>query len=125
MGEAGKMTITVNLRGQSVEVEAIETEHPELAIHEIKVSNGQEGAPTMGTVWAVSHIQTGEILIYGLLTQELAKMAARMLTATGIKFGSGTHIPYALDLFQAAAQTMTDVYFSTFYNPERGVLAHA
>lgn len=119
------MQFSVCVHGQQVEVEGTPTDHPELAIHEIGVATGDD-APRLGTVWAVSHVPTGTVVLHGLLTKELATMAARMLTASGIKFGPGHRLPYVIDLFQAAAQAMTDAYFSTFYSsPERGSLAHA
>ena len=119
------MKFSVHVRNSQVEVEGFPTDHPELAIHEIAVPTGDD-APRLGTVWAVSHVPTGTVIIHGLLTRELATMTARMLCASGIKFGPGHRLPYVLDLFQAAAQAMSDAYFSTFYSsPERGGLAHA
>ena len=69
----------------TVEVEAFETSHPELAIHEISVRPGPSAATEgeaseigaeVGKVWAVSHVPSGDLVIYGLLTKDLAIAAA-------------------------------------------------
>ena len=118
----------------TVEVEAFETSHPDLAIHEISVrpqpSTESEGespeiGAEVGKVWAVAHVPSGDLVIHGLLTKDLATAAAAMLTASGLQFGPGHTKPYLLDSFQAAASLMTDVYFSIFCHSERGQLARA
>jgi len=118
----------------TVEVEAFETSHPELAIHEISVRPGPSAATEgeaseigaeVGKVWAVSHVPSGDLVIYGLLTKDLAIAAAAMLTASGLEFGPGHAMPYLLDSSQAAASLMADVYFSIFCHSERGQLARA
>ena len=126
------MQISIHPTPQTtVQVEAFETSHPELAIHEISVhphtSAASEGEidADVGKVWAVSHIPSGDLVIYGLLTKDLATAAAAMLTATGLQFGPGYPRTYLLDSFQAAASLMTDVYFSIFCHNERGQLARA
>ena len=122
------MQISIHPTPQAtVEVEAFETSHPVLAIHEISVHPASEAerGSEVGKVWAVSHIPSGDLVIYGLLTKDLATAAAAMLTATGLQFGPGHPRAYLLDSFQAAASLMTDVYFSIFCHNERGQLARA
>lgn len=126
------MQISIHPTPQTtVQVEAFGTSHPELAIHEISVhpqtcaaSEGEISAE-VGKVWAVSHIPSGELVISGLLTKDLATSTAGMLTATGFQFGPGQPRAYLLDSFQAAASLMTDVYFSIFCHSERGQLPRA
>jgi hypothetical protein len=117
-----------------LEVEAYVTNHPELAIHKLNVRNWvncdvKDQAPAfgevLGQVWSVTHIPSGEIVIYGLLTEDLAKATVDMLTASGIKFGPGFTKPYLLDSYQAAASLMADTYFEQFFKNERGRLAVA
>jgi hypothetical protein len=119
--------------GTEVEVEAFTTNHPELAIHKMEIlqwKNPHEDATpvtgnVLGSVWAVTHIPSGELVIYGLLTEDLAKATADMLTASGIQFGPGHTKPYLLDSYQAAASLMADAYFEQFFKNERGRLAVA
>ena len=120
------MQISIHPTGQTtVQVEAFETDHPELAIHEISLHPASENETRsgVGKVWAVSHIPSGELVISGLLTKDLATSTAAMLTATGFPFGPGLSRAYLLDAFQAAASLMTDVYFSILHKNERGHLS--
>lgn len=126
------MKLKIHLVAGTVEVEAFETSHPELAIHQINVrdlANGESGKTelgrTLGKTWAVTHIPSGKPIIFGLLSKDLATMTAEMLTASGYEFGPGKPVPFVVDSFQAAASLMTDCYFSTFYQHERGQLARA
>jgi hypothetical protein len=122
------MQISIHPTPQTtVQVEAFETSHPELAIHEISVHPASEAerGSEVGKVWAVSHIPSGELVISGLLTRDLATSTAEMLTATGFQFSPGQPRAYLLDSFQAAASLMTDVYFSISRQNERGHLTRA
>jgi hypothetical protein len=111
--------------GVEIEVDAVETDNPELAIHRITVGKTPKGTPAatvalaprndgavpIGEVWAVTHIATGKVLLHGLLTPDLAQAAARMLSLSGNLAGAG-RTPYFVDAFQAAASLMADCYFS-------------
>jgi hypothetical protein len=119
----------------TLEVDAEPTNHPELAIHQLDVREfkGPEDANTvvpvmgkhLGKVWAVTHIPSGELIIYGLLTKDLAIATADMLTATGLQFGPGFTKPHLLGSYLAAATLMADCYFAAFYKTEQGRLAVA
>lgn len=67
-----------------------------------------------GKVWAVAHVPTGTIVIYALLTRDLALETARMITAAGWEFGQDKTIPFEMDAFQAGVKMMTDWYFQIF-----------
>lgn len=96
----------------TIEVEAESTEHPELAIHELVVREPGSGHP-VGTAWAVSHIETGEVILRGLLTRDLALATARWILSIEPEIGPGFAQTYPIGCYQAAASLMTDLHFTT------------
>lgn len=133
-----KLTVFA-LPGVPLQVEAEVTENPELAIFPMKVADlpnlvsgatsvarASAATPVKGMVWAIGHIPTGTIVLYGMLTRDLAIETSRMLTASGYEFGQGKRPEFELDAFQAAVAMMTDLYFQIFYTAVGGrELAHA
>jgi hypothetical protein len=94
----------------TLEVEAIATNHPELAIH-----------PLQDHGWAVTHIPSGELVLYGLMSEDLAVAAANMITASGMKLGPGHTKPHLLTSYRAFVGWRENNFFRTM----RGRLAVA
>lgn len=111
--------------GEIQDTTGIETQHPELALVELPCRRRLDGAVT-GKTWCIAHIETGTVVLGGLLTKDLGHTAVAFLAQLGMKFEDERQpMPQEFALFQAAVSLMADTYLGVFYPAERKALAHA